>query len=248
MAARSEGFVVTESAGSLASALAQVQMQLPKIGKGSTAKIVTPTSGTYTYSYADLASIHQAVLPLLGKYGLSWMTFPTFDDNGTFVLRYELLHVSGDKREGFYPLPEVTVKAQALGSAITYARRYTISSVIGIAPDDEDDDGAAAQSAPPAVRRTPAREQLAQLTPAQRAKAAVDVLLDTPTVESARKTQSALGDVRDVEVPIVRGLGLPVTAALGLEGESITVGQLAHRVVAYVTKHGMSVREGADAA
>jgi hypothetical protein len=78
---------------------------------------------------------------------------PTIDGDGNFVLRYELLHVSGQSRVGCYPLPATTSKAQELGSAITYGRRYCLSSVIGIAPDD-DDDGAAAQSAPP-QRRAP---------------------------------------------------------------------------------------------
>jgi hypothetical protein len=133
----------------LASALAQVQTQLPKVGKSSTAKV-----GQYSYTYADLASIHNVVLPLLGKHGLSWMTMPTFDEAGNFVLRYELLHVSGQYRVGFYPLPAVTAKAQELGSAITYGRRYTLSSMVGIAPDD-DDDGAAAQPSPPRRQKAP---------------------------------------------------------------------------------------------
>jgi hypothetical protein len=133
----------------LASALAKVQTQLPKVGKSSTAKV-----GQYSYTYADLASIHNVVLPLLGKHGLSWMTMPTFDEAGNFVLRYELLHVSGEHRVGFYPLPAVTAKAQELGSAITYGRRYCLSSVVGIAPDD-DDDGVAAQPSPPRRQKAP---------------------------------------------------------------------------------------------
>jgi hypothetical protein len=110
------------------------------------------------------------------------------------------------------------------------------------------DSGNRAEDTATAQRRTPAQEQVAQLTPAQRAKVAVDFLLRAATPVAVQKTQGTLGDVRDVEVPIVRGLGASVIEALALEGESITVGQLAHRVVAYVTKHGMSVREGADAA
>lgn len=98
------------------------------------------------------------------------------------------------------------------------------------------------------ARDAPDEDQVAQLSPQRRAKVAVDALLSAATADEAQKTQRTLGDVRDVAVPTARALGAPVVEALGLEVESITVGQLAHRVVAYVTKHGMSVREGADAA
>jgi hypothetical protein len=159
---------------SLASALAQVQTQLPKVGKSSTAKV-----GQYSYSYADLASIHNVVLPLLGQHGLAWMTMPTFNDDGMFVLRYELLHVSGECRVGHYPLPASTSKAQELGSAITYGRRYCLSSVIGIAPDD-DDDGAAAQKAKP--QRVP------------KAKPTLDV----DSVRAALHAATSLDDLREL--------------------------------------------------
>lgn len=149
---------MTETQGSeLGAALAKVQTQLPTIGKGSTANI-----GQYKFKYADLADISAAVLPLLGQNGLSWMTMPTLDEQGHFVLRYELLHSSGESRVGFYPLPAATSKAQDLGSAITYARRYSLSSMVGVTPD-EDDDGQSAPSAParqqrgaPAPRQAPA--------------------------------------------------------------------------------------------
>jgi hypothetical protein len=124
----------------LADALADFQRDLPHIDKGSEAD-----AGTYKYRYADLAEVSDKVLPALGRHGLSWTTAPTFNDNGKFMLRYQLRHISGEMIEGWYPLPSADSKPQVLGSAITYARRYCLCAVTGVSPD-EDDDGAAAQA------------------------------------------------------------------------------------------------------
>jgi len=126
----------------LAAALAAVQADLPPIAKGETATVQTKQGGSYRYSYADLADVSQVILPLLGKRGLSWITRPTIAD-GRFVLAYELLHTSGESRTGEYPLPDRGTP-QEIGSAITYARRYALCAVTGVAPAADDDDGAAA--------------------------------------------------------------------------------------------------------
>lgn len=124
----------------LAAALAAVQRQLPDVRKGEVAH-VRSDKGSYSYSYADLADVSKAILPLLGDNGLAWITRPTLLD-GVFCLMYALVHVSGEKIEGVYPLP-ANGSPQMLGSAITYGRRYTLCAVTGVAAD-QDDDGAAA--------------------------------------------------------------------------------------------------------
>jgi hypothetical protein len=125
----------------LNAALAAVQRDLPRIDKGKTAEVPTKAGGKYTYTYADLADVSAQILPLLGQHGLSFTTWPTLTGN-RFVLRYELLHESGESKGGEYPLP-ADAGAQALGSAITYARRYCLCAVTGVAPDDDDDAAAA---------------------------------------------------------------------------------------------------------
>jgi hypothetical protein len=132
---------IYEGTPALNAALAAVQSQLPRIDKGKTAKVPMKAGGTYTYTYADLADVSALVLPLLGDNGLSFTCWPTLVGN-RFVLRYELLHQSGQSKGGEYPLP-IDAGAQALGSAITYARRYTLCAVTGVAPDDDDDAAAA---------------------------------------------------------------------------------------------------------
>lgn len=122
----------------LAAALAAFQASLPAVHKGATGQV----PGKRSYKYADLSDLSATVLPLLAAQGLSWMTMPTYDEAGRFVLRYELLHTSGESRTGTYPLPTGT--AWEVGSALTYGRRYTLAAVTGVAAD-EDDDGAVAE-------------------------------------------------------------------------------------------------------
>jgi hypothetical protein len=128
---------------SLAEALAMLQTKLPRIGKANTADVVTQ-KGSYKYTYANLAQISRALLPILGELGLSFTAKPTTVD-GRFVLAYKLLHSSGESEPGEYPLPTGGTP-QSMGSAITYARRYCLCAVTGVAPDDDDDDGAAAEA------------------------------------------------------------------------------------------------------
>jgi hypothetical protein len=144
----------------LASALAAVQAELPKISKGETAKVDMKGGGSYTYRYADLADISDAVLPLLGRNGLAFTTCPTVNAAGTFVLDYRLRHTSGETVGGEYPLA-TQGGPQAQGSLITYARRYTLCAVTGVAP--EDDDGQAAQRAAEQPAPQPRKVNLAVL-------------------------------------------------------------------------------------
>lgn len=117
----------------LASALAAFQADLPRIAKSSQGN---------RGRYADLADVSNKVLPLLAKQGLSWSACPTVNDQGMFVLRYTLLHVSGESTGGDYPLPDPSEPPQTLGSAVTYSKRYALCAITGVAPDNDDDDGA----------------------------------------------------------------------------------------------------------
>jgi ERF superfamily len=136
-------------ASELAVALAKLQTQLPHIAKDETGKVEGVTKNgkpfSYNYQYANLASISEKVLPLLGALGLSFTCQPTMHD-GQFVLDYQLRHEGGEAIEGYYPLGNGT--PQQMGGWITYARRYCLCAVTGVAPDDDDDDAAAAEQAP----------------------------------------------------------------------------------------------------
>lgn len=159
---------------SLIAALAAFHVELPRVGKDNTAK-VTSDKGNYTYKYADLSEISPVVLPLLGAHGLAWSTCPTITD-GMFLLKWELAHTSGETKSGTWPLPDPRSSPQVIGSALTYARRYALCAVTGIAPGDDDDDAQAAsqraqrdsgQSRNVDGRPQPDRTRAAQATAAQ---------------------------------------------------------------------------------
>lgn len=140
---------------SLTEALAAFQAELPKVAKNS----VNPH---FKSRYASLEDLSHVVLPLLGKHGLAWTTCPTLTDGG-LVLRYELRHVSGVSLTGDYPLPS-NVNPQQLGSALTYARRYCLGAVTGVAPDEDDDGNAAATVKQPREEPVLSGEQWQELT------------------------------------------------------------------------------------
>lgn len=144
----------------LAEALSSLQRDLVPVARDTDVTVKTD-KGSYSYSFADLAAITRMLYPLLGKLGLSFTAAPTMNERGQFVLRYKLLHDSGEFISGEYPLPTDVKSPQAMGSAITYARRYCLCAVTGVVTDD--DDGAAAQHA--------AREQSAQPADPERADA-----------------------------------------------------------------------------
>lgn len=132
------GALISYPGSKLAAALAAFQTELPHVEAKETGD-----AGSYQYRYAGLGSVSKKILPLLGKHGLSFTSAPTLTDAGKFVLRYRLLHESGEEINGEYPLSGAN--AQAQGSMITYARRYSLLAVTGVSPDQDDDDAAATQ-------------------------------------------------------------------------------------------------------
>lgn len=124
----------TKKHDSFDAAMAAFQAEIPVVEKGKSAD-----AGKYKYDYADLSDVTAAALPLLGKHGLSWVTVPTVVD-GNFALLYSLTHETGGSINGVYPLPSVSTPAQQMGGAITYARRYALCAVTGIAPGGDDTD------------------------------------------------------------------------------------------------------------
>lgn len=131
----------------LAVALVAAQKEMPRLHKDSEAEVQTKSGGKYKYQYLSLESLLDQVLPVLNKHGLALLQMPSMSGNGDMrpTLRSLLMHESGESVETYMPLAVAAdAGAQAVGSALTYARRYAILSMLALAPD-EDDDGAAAQ-------------------------------------------------------------------------------------------------------
>lgn len=101
--------------------------------------------------YADLAMCVEAVIDALNDNGIALIQQTHECDSGVIV-ETTFIHESGETfSAGKLHVPASKHDAQGYGSALTYARRYSLMAACGIAP--EDDDGNAATSAPPASRR-----------------------------------------------------------------------------------------------
>ena len=122
----------------LAAALAAAQAAMPAIVKDRVAKIGPGRE----YRYADLATILATVRPVLGAHGLA-LTQRTQIRGEAIVLLTELRHSSGEVLDSEYPVAAIGARHQDMGGALTYARRYALCGLVGIAAD-EDDDGASA--------------------------------------------------------------------------------------------------------
>lgn len=101
--------------------------------------------------YADLGACLEAVDDALLNNGIA-LYQETFEDSAGVTVETVLLHVSGEAiRSGKLHVPAAKQDPQGYGSALTYARRYSLMTACGIAP--EDDDGNAASGPRPAPRQ-----------------------------------------------------------------------------------------------
>lgn len=218
--------MATEQHSSLAEALVAFQAEAPRFNKNKVAKVQTKTGGSYTYKYADLGDILPVVGPLLAKHGLSWSSRPGRGEDGELVLRYRLLHASGEADQDEMPLGvDRNCRPQELGSAITYARRYAITAQLNLTTD-EDDDGRAAHDAdrPPAPSAPLAGGFVA---PAE------DKVIDKASLAALRRLYALTGWTEDQLRGQLDELGVPTVAGVKRAMSGLTEGQaqeLLHRM------------------
>jgi len=112
--------------------------------------------------YADLAACVEAVIEALNDNGIALIQHTHDCDNGVIVETI-FLHESGEQLSaGKLHVPATKMDAQGYGSALTYARRYSLMAACGIAP--EDDDGNAASATKPTKQIKPlSNEQKANI-------------------------------------------------------------------------------------
>lgn len=129
----------------------------------------TAQAGNRTYKYLNLATILKTIKPVFEKHGLAFSQRVTFDNAGEArqVIGTVETTIFDDKDlmvASSYPF-FVTGDPQQVGSAITYARRYSLYAVLGIFPD-KDDDGAYAKQQYETADRPISAEQYAELVKA----------------------------------------------------------------------------------
>ena len=134
----------SESIKNIACALVKFQASVSKVAKES-------NNPFFKSKYASLANILDTIQKPLSECGLAISQFPDADALTTIIVHSD----SGEWMESSYVMPVVKQNdPQAMGSAITYARRYALGSILNLNIDD-DDDGEKAMG-----RQLPKRDEL----------------------------------------------------------------------------------------
>jgi hypothetical protein len=155
----------SNSVGALAAALAKAQAEIANPEKSLTATIVSPfpREGVRTFRYAPLSSGLDLVRKCLGQHEIATVQTTAIDgDSGLIRLTTTLVHASGEWVSSDWPVCPVseTAAPHRLGAALTYARRYALFTLVGIAGEDDLDapDLSPAVGAPPSQNGPPRLE------------------------------------------------------------------------------------------
>ncbi len=163
----------------IAAALSKAQAMFGPIPRSRTVSVKMKAKpdgregGTYTFSYAPLDVVLEAVRPALAANGLA-ITQVMAGGGNALRMRTMLLHSSGQFIASDVPVVAEGGGPQALGSAITYMRRYVITALLGLASEEDDDgnhaSGNTTQPVQRAARKAPAPPQApTEVTAKQRA-------------------------------------------------------------------------------
>ena len=125
----------SESLSNIASSLSAFQGKCPTVDLDREVTVRTKTGGSYKFRYATLANIRRIIAPILAECKLSFVQ--TVGDGGSVTTM--LMHESGEWISDTFRITAGSGSPQDIGSAITYAKRYALSSMLGIVADDDDD-------------------------------------------------------------------------------------------------------------
>jgi hypothetical protein len=132
----------SESIGTIAAALAKAQAELTNPEKSLTATVPSPfpREGHRTFRYAPLSRGLDIVRKSLGRHEIATIQTTAIDkDAGLLRLTTVLAHSSGEWVASEWPVCQITdiASAQRMGAALTYARRYALFTLVGIAGEDD---------------------------------------------------------------------------------------------------------------
>ena len=131
----------SESIGTIAGALAKAQAELTNPEKSLTATIRSPfpREDDRTFRYASLSSGLDIVRKALGKHEIATVQTTAIDEAGLIRLTTVLAHSSGEWVSSDWPVCPVseTAAPHRMGAALTYARRYALFTLVGIAGEDD---------------------------------------------------------------------------------------------------------------
>lgn len=179
---------MSEQINELAAALAKAQGEMRFAAKAN----VNPH---FKSKYADMASVIEAIREPLARNGLAHTQLCREGEGGTVIVDTVLMHLSGQYIASSMTMRPVKNDPQGIGSALTYARRYALQGICGLASDDDDGNAASASSAPPSqyVERAPQRNVDA------------DIAQYTERVKAAKTNEELLAAGRDCRAVWAKG-------------------------------------------
>jgi len=186
--------IKSESIKELATALSKAQGEMENASK-------TSANPYFKSKYADLAEIINTAKKVLAKNGLAVIQMPSLEGE-LVTVETVLLHSSGEwlSNTAAAPLDPKKHDSQAVGSAITYLRRYSLAAFLGIAQEDDDGNAASKGDAPTkpqdASGRKKAPEQGVRVPPPKKEQpwdleGAVLDMTSQPDLESLQKSFGA---------------------------------------------------------
>lgn len=131
-----EEITPAENIGKLAAALSKAQAKIQHAEKGR-------ENPHFGHGYSTLADVWNACREALTENELAVVQMPQGGEEGWVCLETRLIHSSGESVASIFRIPVVKRDPQAYGSAITYARRYSLAAIVGVAPEDDDGNAAA---------------------------------------------------------------------------------------------------------
>ncbi|HHT7803015.1 TPA: ERF family protein [Streptococcus suis] len=136
----------------LSKAFAKMQMELEQPLKNA-------DNPFFKSKYVPLENVVDSITRAANKHGLSFTQFPSSDENGNVTVGTMVMHESGEWIE-YDPICMKPVKndPQAVGSVITYAKRYALSAIFGITSDNDDDGNEATQPGKTTPKAVPKKQ------------------------------------------------------------------------------------------
>ena len=132
----------SETIGAIAAALAKAQGELanPEKSLVATVRSSNPRESDQTFRYASLSSGLDIVRKTLGKHEIATVQTTAMDSEGGLIrLTTVLAHSSGEWLSSEWPVCAMseTASPRRMGAALTYARRYALFTLVGIAGEDD---------------------------------------------------------------------------------------------------------------
>lgn len=175
----------------LAAALAKAEREIKAAVKDS-------ANPYFKSRYADLASVWEACREPLTKHGLAVCQWPSADGPRVTVVTL-LTHDSGEWVRASLTMTAKEDSPQAIGSVITYARRYALAAAVGVAPDDDDAEAAEGRKngdRPSAPAKSTTRPATATAR-SEKAPTDGDLVAQAKTLMRDAQTIERLNDIAD---------------------------------------------------